>query len=473
MTCACGADLVTDCGFVAGYFDAEQVGCLRGEPGDDRERHAPERLTRRTSFTARELLTVDLPLTRFAVEGLLPEGLTLLCGSPKIGKSWLGLGLGIAVAAGGYALGTIEVEKGEVLYLALEDNPRRLQSRLRVLLTEEPAPHGLYMETEWPRLDAGGSEQLRGWLDRHPAARLVIVDVYSRVRPVAGNRDKYQADYDAAALLQQVALSQGVAILALHHTRKAEAADFVETVSGTFGTAGAADTIIVIKRARGQADATLHVTGRHVQERELALKFAPEAGTWVLLGGAAEYAIGETRKQILDAVHAHGELTPKQLSAVTTVGHELAKKTMQRMATDGQLVAKRGGYIAPPEPAKAGTEGQEGRPPGECHAPTSPPDTPVPAVPASPRATGEPGKEGHGGQPPQGAPARPTETSAVATASPAPASEAPVWRCPRCSKPPHHITSGVAYCSCGGWETLGVEDNVASLLEELRVETSS
>ena len=95
-------------------------------------------------------------------------------------------------------------------------------------------------------------------------------------------------------------------MLALYHTRKAESSDFVETVQGTFGTAGAADTIMVVKRARGEADATLYVTGRDVVERELALRFTPEAGTWELLGDAAEYRLGETRKEILEPVDAHG-----------------------------------------------------------------------------------------------------------------------------------------------------------------------
>ena len=135
-----------------------------------------------------------------------------------------------------------------------------------------------------------------------------------------------------------------MAIVALFHTRKAEAEDFVENVQGTFGTGAAADTIVVIKRSRGQADATLHVTGRDVQERELALRFAPKAGTWALLGDAAEYALGKTRKVLLDAVRAHDSLTPMQASEVTSVGYELAKKRLNRMANDGQLETSRGRY---------------------------------------------------------------------------------------------------------------------------------
>ena len=255
--------------------------------------------------------------------------------------------MAIAVASGGRALGNIEVERGEVLYLALEDNARRLQDRLRLLLNGAGAPEGLHLELEWPRLDNGGADKLHEWLDEHANARLVIIDVYPRIRPESANRDRYQADYEGAALLQAVGVARDVAVLALYHTRKAESLDFVETVQGTFGTAGAADTIVVVKRARGEADATLHITGRDVQEQELALRFAANAGTWELLGPAAEHDLHETRKTILETVAAHGRLSPKRLSELTPIDHGLAKMTMWRMANDGQLVAANGFYSCP------------------------------------------------------------------------------------------------------------------------------
>ncbi len=240
-----------------------------------------------------------------------------------------------------------------------------------MLLRGDTAPQCLFLETQWPRLDEGGGDQLVAWLNEHPAARLVIVDVYPRIRPYTRDRSSFQADYEGASLLQAIAVEFGVAIVALYHTRKAEASDFVETVQGTFGTAAAAGTIVVVKRARGEASATLHVTGRDVMEQELALRFAAEIGTWELLGEAAEYALGETRKLILEAVHDHGPITPKQASELTGVSHDLAKKSMQRMFHDGQLLAGDGRY------------------------------SPVPVVPVSPDED-EPGTGGHGGQPSSG-----------------------------------------------------------------------
>jgi hypothetical protein len=86
------------------------------------------------------------------------------------------------------------------------------------------------------------------------------------------------------------------------------------------------------------------VTGRDVREQELALRFDAPAGTWSLMGDAAEYAIGESRRMILEAVREHGSLTPKQASDVTNLSHDLCRQTMPRMAKDGQLKANRGSY---------------------------------------------------------------------------------------------------------------------------------
>src|SRR5258708_19570344 len=80
-------------------------------------------------FPLKALLQKELPPVKWAIPGILPEGLTLLCGKPKMGKSWLVLGFALGIACGGYVLGKVNVEQGYVLYLSLEDNERRLQRR--------------------------------------------------------------------------------------------------------------------------------------------------------------------------------------------------------------------------------------------------------------------------------------------------------------------------------------------------------
>ena len=183
--------------------------------------------------TAAELASRTFADPRWAVPGVLPDGATLLVGAPKKGKSWLLLGLGIAIAVGGYALGKIPVEGGDALLLCLEDNPRRLQERLWRVLDSEEAPDRLHLVTEWPRLDEDADAVLDAWLAEHPATRLIGIDVLARLRPPSsGNGNLYQLDYSTLARLKAVADAHGVALVAVHHSRKAGADDPLETVSG-------------------------------------------------------------------------------------------------------------------------------------------------------------------------------------------------------------------------------------------------
>jgi hypothetical protein len=302
----------------------------------------------RTGYTAVELLATDFPEPRFAVPGIIAEGLNLLVGAPKLGKSWLALNIAIAVASGGRALGKVPVEQGGVFYLALEDGPRRLKKRLGMVLGTEPAPEGLHFETEWRALIDGGADDLSAWLAIHPDTRLVVVDVIARLRsPVRTNTDRYLLDYMVAEEVKRVADFHGVAVVAVHHTRKAAADDFIESVSGTNGLAGAADTIIALKRSRGQADAVLHATGRDIEERELALNFDAQIGTWALLGDAEEWRMSETRRQIIEAIReADQALRPKQIAEEAEADYGVVKHLVRRMVDDGQLITDGKGFYS-------------------------------------------------------------------------------------------------------------------------------
>src|SRR5205807_637411 len=140
---------------------------------------------------------------------------------------WLLLGVGIAIAAGGVVLGKIPVEAGEVLYLALEDNQRRLKTRLQAILDEAAAPGRLHVATEWPRADQGGVELLARWLSGHAEARLLIIDTLAKFRPLLKDSGGYSADYAAIEPLQQLAAQHRVAVVLVHHHRKLHAEDWV------------------------------------------------------------------------------------------------------------------------------------------------------------------------------------------------------------------------------------------------------
>nr|WSY53346.1 AAA family ATPase [Streptomyces sp. NBC_00886] len=305
----------------------------------------------RTAWTADELMNTEFPDPKWAVPGIISEGVNLLAGPPKVGKSWLSLGLALSVAAGGTAMDSVPVEGGPVLYLALEDTPRRLQTRMRKILDGSPAPASLTLATSCPPLPQGGNEAIAQWCERNPEARMVVIDVFAKMRGnSAPGASAYDADYAAVGHAKRIADHYGIAVVLVHHVRKAGSDDFLAEVSGTNGLAGAADATLVLKRSRGQADGVLHVTGRDVDEAEYALRFYAEAGAWQLLEGpAADHTIGDSRATILRYVREHPGAAPKQIAEGTGLVSDLVRQTCSRMAKDVQLIRKDGGYVVPGE----------------------------------------------------------------------------------------------------------------------------
>jgi hypothetical protein len=336
-----------------GVAEMQNISIGANRNGHIKKKDAPQARPLDKVWSASELLTTAFPEPRWAVRGIVAEGVNLLAGAPKLGKSWMALNIAQAIAAGGRALGWVPVEQGPVLYLALEDTPRRLASRLRMVLGDDPIPPGLDFKTHCDSLPDGGEKQIRDWLDEHGDARLVIVDVLTRLRGRVSDRaDRYQVDYHAMAAVKKIADDSKVPFLVVHHTRKASAEDFLDLVNGTHGLAGAADAVLVLQRSRNSADAVLHLTGRDVEEAKYALRFAPGIGTWTLCEGPAEdYELAETRRRILTAVRETPETTPKEIAERLGIKDDNARQAMSRMVKDGQLTTDgEGRYSAPPTP---------------------------------------------------------------------------------------------------------------------------
>ena len=188
---------------------------------------------------------------RWVVPDILPEGLSMLAGKPKVGKSWAALDISTAVSTGGTCFGK-RVEQGDVLLLALEDTKRRLQRRITKVLgaNKQNWPKRLTYATNWPRLSEGGIEFIRAWVRSVPKPRLIIVDVLERVRHRSNKAQasQYSGDYDALMSLHAVAAEFQLSVLVLHDQRKQGAEDLMDTVSGTLGIGGAVDTMLVLGR---------------------------------------------------------------------------------------------------------------------------------------------------------------------------------------------------------------------------------
>jgi hypothetical protein len=307
-----------------------------------------------TIHTAADLMRMQLPEPRWAIPGLLPEGLTMLVGKPKSGKSWMALDLALAIATGTPALGGTPTEQGDVLYLALEDTNRRLQGRLHKYT--EPGVAGvnrLDITTAWPQQGRGGLEEIGKWLAGHPDSRLVIVDTLAKFRPGRIKRgDLYQEDYQHIAEIKAIADLHGVAVLVLHHTRKSRADDVLDEVSGTTGLPGAADSTLVLKRPRGSQSAVLAVTGRDLEERELALSWDPPSCRWEIQGEAATVRMTKERKVIIAALAQQDKpQTPVQvarlLGRTDEEGKAAIRQLLLKMVDDGQLSRHDGKYGLP------------------------------------------------------------------------------------------------------------------------------
>lgn len=290
-------------------------------------------------ISAFDLARREFPEPRWAVPGLIPAGLSILAGKPKVGKSWALLGLGIAAASGGVALGHAEVTQQGVLYLALEDTPQRLQVRQAIVLSADDAspPARLVYRTTWPRADEGGIEALDRYAEKHPETGLVIVDTIAKVRPAsARGQSVYEADYKIVGDLKGVADRRNLAVLCAHHLRKQGSDDIFDSLSGSLGLTGAADAVLVLERKRGDGSATLHLTGRDVEEVQLAVEFRAATCTWHVLGDAREVAATREQRDVLELLAAG----PKSAAAVGKalgISYDAALKRLQRMTGD-QLV---------------------------------------------------------------------------------------------------------------------------------------
>jgi len=299
-----------------------------------------------SGITAADLMRKTFPEPRWAVPNLLTEGVNILAGKPKKGKSILALNLGISIPLGGLALGQIPVEKGAAIILALEDTERRLQGRLRQMLCEEGAPANLHLFTKWPRMDAGGLELLEAKIRKIPDVRFVVIDTLQKFRkPMRNNGNLYQEDYETVAQIKDIADRLSVCILLIHHLRKAQADDPFDTLSGSLGLTGGADGILVMERSKGNT--ILHVTGRDVEEAEYAIELDRQMLAWRLLGTRAEVKSNRDQQQIYDALkQANEPCSPKELSEITGLNIRYVKNTLGKFIEDGSAQkAGHGKYI--------------------------------------------------------------------------------------------------------------------------------
>lgn len=292
-------------------------------------------------YDANDLLTQDYPEPEYVVPGILPVGLTVFAGDPKVGKSWLGLDMSVNVALGGKLFGKVDVEKGRVLCLVLEDTPNRLKDRIiKIIGDKQIPPNVLKFHTSWP---VNGVAQLEAEIAAMPGLRLCIIDTLARFRSASkANSDLYGKDYNDIAALKAIADKYGIAMVVVHHLRKSKDSDPYKMISGTQGIAGAADTNWVMEKTSGKAAVNLHIRGRDIEDTLLSMEF--EDFRWNIVG-SFEVPPTAFELKIMKLIAAETK-KPKEVADI--LGEDTAKvsKVLQRMVEKGLIMKPEyGSYI--------------------------------------------------------------------------------------------------------------------------------
>lgn len=233
------------------------------------------------------------------------------------------------------------------IYLALEENQRRLQKRLSQLDKGWASAKSLTLHTEWPRFQQGGLEHLENAI-KTLTPRVVVIDTLAKVRPLTGrNANAYEADYNAVAPLTTLASKYRCCILIITHNRKGKSEeDPLEQISGTLGLAGAVDGALVIEGARGDQTAKLTLVGRDIeQDGEFAIQRLATGG-WDWLGKAESVFISQARQELIDALKLHGPMTPKGIADLLGKGQGATRKLLRDMLGSMQVQCDRGVYTS-------------------------------------------------------------------------------------------------------------------------------
>lgn len=234
------------------------------------------------------------------IEHFLYPGTYLFVGAPKVGKSFMMAQIAYHVSSG-TPMWNYSVRKGTVLYLALEDDYRRLQERLYRMFGTETTPD-LFFSVASKSLNEGLLEQLDGFIREHHDTGLVIIDTLQKVREAEGDTYSYARDYDIIAGLKAFADKTGICLMLVHHTRKQKSDDNFDRISGTNGLLGAADgAFLMYKNKRSDSEATIEVSGRDQPDKKFMLSRNKGTLCWELSGEKSpEYT--EPSEPVLEAI---------------------------------------------------------------------------------------------------------------------------------------------------------------------------
>jgi len=291
--------------------------------------------------SAKDIQTMELKPINWIIEDLIPEGLGILAGRPKIGKSWLALNLGLAIAQGGTALGLFNANANKVLYIPYEDNYRRLKDRINKIMCVEyqrEAPVNLVYpnDCDFPKLNDTGLETLKKILDEDDSIKFVVIDTLGRaiVRSNKRNANPYQDEYDFGAALQKIAIQKCISILLVHHTTKAKYDDIYDSVLGTTGLTASPDLLMMLYKDQNKY--MLSLTGRDIEEKDYVMDF--DDCLWNVDSETSQLRTTPEREKILELLKdSEKPLTTGKIASLLNKSNQNISNILGKMVNEGLL----------------------------------------------------------------------------------------------------------------------------------------
>ena len=302
-----------------------------------------------------ELTKTEFPPQPALIEGLVERGtLVILAGGPKAGKSWLSLDMAISVATGGSLFGEHDADQGDVLYLALEDTPRRLSNRLKQMIPDElEGIDHAHVRTHAPRQGEGGMNVLIDWCYDVEKPSLIVIDTLIRFRPFKTIGGGYVNDSLALIPLHELAQKANIAVVVVHHDIKASAGNWENTISGSKGLTGIADSMMLLRKPMGGKAGRFFVTGRDIEDTRFGVVFDKATARWNKTDEPDEdesdemtvTAPTEIAVQAVFVMNPHAELTNKDIIQQTGLAEGTVKSALYNLSRAGLITKlKRGVY---------------------------------------------------------------------------------------------------------------------------------
>ena len=309
-------------------------------------------------ISAEELQKKEILPLKWIVKDLLPEGLTILAGSPKHGKSLLAMNVAIAAAMGKPLMNKFETSPGKILFLPFEDGERRFQKRINDIskgYSLEYAPKDLLIPENcyFPELN----EQSIGLMSRiidDNDIQLVVIDTLGSAIPSENisNNYNYLHDYQMMKKFQQLAIRKRISIIIIHHTRKMKAENVFDEISGTRGLTGASDVNMVLRK--NVSESFLYIQGRDIEDKIYKLNFSKDNFIYTFSGEGDTTKISPERKMIIDIFEENKDREMKVEEIVSSSGKkdDATRQLLRSMKQTGQLVGgSKSGYYKLPIPS--------------------------------------------------------------------------------------------------------------------------